>query len=224
MEEFPFIEDLAKKGKGKNAKERLEESLRKVRVVAQGESLIDCNEIYAWAQRGAETYTAAAEVKIRVNDNVRTIKFIAKAILYLGDIEGRVNDLLERRRTLESSGVHVPQLYSAGSGTTYEQYIDSETKDVLLKARGKKRDMLIRELCHIAAVLDKKFPMHRDILRDTRSDGQHVYWTDFLEDLGGASESTTTHTGRDELLSLFKRKEDKEKVERNYKEEYSKIQ
>jgi len=169
---------------GKTNEEKIENMLRELKILDSSEHLAEYEDITEWKRGGAETYIARSKIKF-INDSgkLQEKEFVAKAIVTLcGNLTERCNELMKRRETLRKNGALVSEVYTVHKATIYEKYLPLEAQEALDSRCNKKQ--LEDDLQKILLALEKSGAKTENVLRDMRSDGKHIYFVDYGEDLG----------------------------------------
>lgn len=176
-----FTEGLVKKINGDSLVERISIALQHLNVLGEGEELFAYSEIFDWRIGGAESYVAAADVKVSRDDEIISRPFVSKAIVSFC-IDITIKNMVKRKDILENASVKVPHFYSVGEGCINQQYLPFTVYETI-KNRTL-NDSMIDQLISIAAAVDKQGFLTMDYVSDLMTDMEDVYYVDFGSDLG----------------------------------------
>src|SRR6266568_7307359 len=158
-------------------------ALTKLRVTTDSRLFLSIVVDEDWHRSGAETYCFSFTVRTTEAD----IPLVLKACVAYAPNTSAVAILdtwIERRRLLAANGINTPRLYSCAKACVLEERIPFSLVDVLIRASGEVKDLLLDRLAMYAGVLSRAGFIGIDAFHDLRSRGDDVVAIDFGEDLG----------------------------------------
>jgi hypothetical protein len=184
LKEGGLGEYLLSESRGATEKEKLENILKEFSIIKSDETLMAYSDIYPWKRGGAETYIACSNICVEKNKKLKERQFVAKAVVReIGDLNQICAELMERRRKLMEKGAPVSNVYTVYKATIFEEFLPMSAEEAL--ASGKNKEQLLQDLEVITKAVTALGGKADKMLTDIRSDGKHLYFDDYGEDLGG---------------------------------------
>src|SRR3989338_1959426 len=158
---------------------KIEKWLRKCGILSNEEGLESYEDVTQWSRKGAESYVSEAQI---ITTDGKKVHFIVKAIVGILPINARINELIERRKLLQSFGISIPKLFGINSGAMIEAFIPND----LLSQKGELPFKTKLQVARIASILDFAGFSVLNFLSDLRcsEDLFEVFYVDFGFDLG----------------------------------------